>query len=600
MPHVALPALAAAFSGHDVDFVFSVWDKIGRKIDGAMNVHQLERVFDRAALDCLPSSWFGVKNIWEALPELRADLEKEYSDADHASIESLIETHFPGAVVDVEPAGLLNLEFDEPREDKNSIRMLYKIWRANEICRSIESETSPYDVVFRVRPDVVIERCDFDHVRSVVSAGGMIVDQWRFHFCGDNFAAGSRKAMSVYASVFGRALARDGKWGHIHRDLYDALTQAGLHVEPYWPNMKFVQERNVSLDLAMSGLLRDPRLQTSAVHAVALASLQAAQMRIEGRGEDALATLLSVVGLAAGLHFDGVDGWLAQIAMTLHVLQRHAQAALVGLAVRRGIVNGRIRRGDEFDDCIVSALLPSFDELTTSPLGKSDDLVEWLAAYPDLERVLASGLGRPVLEFLECADQIPGDLLVAIVRRLDSVGRTLVTRSFVANLSSEHGFTSLGTSDRKHLVHVLLRGQPAPDGDRIEFLTKLSAAFPDDVEVLYPLADLLKRAGETMRALEVQEHAVRIAPAHGGARRQLAELLAISGDIDAALSHARSAHELDSGPQHAILLAYLLAKVGDEASARTLAGTIPVNFNWPSSYSRISDFNETMTALSNP
>ena len=230
-PDLALPALAAKLARRDVTVVFSVWDRVGRKVDGAMNEHQLRRVFDKEAYSCLPPEWYGAHNIWRALPLLHEDLRRRGGPEDAEGIRALLRRHVPGAVVDIESGSLLDLEFAEERDDRNSVRMLYKIWRANEIAKRLARETGGFDVVVRMRPDLRVDHLDFDAIAARVAAGAFLVDDWRGDYCADNFAAGTPAALDVYASTFARALARPQTWNNIHFDLAAVILAGGLRPE---------------------------------------------------------------------------------------------------------------------------------------------------------------------------------------------------------------------------------------------------------------------------------------------------------------------------------------------------------------------------------
>jgi hypothetical protein len=180
-PHLVLPAIAKKTAGLDAQFVFSVWDRVGRKSDGPVNIHQLPRLFESDAAACIPFAWLGATNFWPALPLLQAQLRDQEGPGDARGLKYLILRHFPKAVVDIEDSALMDLEFPKALEDRHSIRMLYKIWRANEIARRLSREGPRFDVIVRLRPDTTVEALDFSEVEAQVKAGSFLVDTWKIN-----------------------------------------------------------------------------------------------------------------------------------------------------------------------------------------------------------------------------------------------------------------------------------------------------------------------------------------------------------------------------------------------------------------------------------
>ena len=97
----------------------------------------------------IPSNFYG-RNFWTYFPNIEDFKFSNYN------VKNKILLFFPKSFIDVEKENL-DLEFEKSVPDKNSIKMLYKIWRCNEIKKKIERKNGIFDCVVRNRCDAEIK-----------------------------------------------------------------------------------------------------------------------------------------------------------------------------------------------------------------------------------------------------------------------------------------------------------------------------------------------------------------------------------------------------------------------------------------------------------
>ncbi|MEM9282360.1 MAG: hypothetical protein AAGA96_11065 [Verrucomicrobiota bacterium] len=209
----------------DWTIIISLWDQAQPKCDGALFLWQLSRMFADDVWKYLPSSCFG-SQFGQRFPGLLGKMGQVF-DFDLKRLEVL----FPGAILDVEPSDLMDLSFTEPKEDSNSKRMLYKIWRANEIKRQIErTRSEKFDLVIRSRPDLLFDiGPEFGRIPVPPDHLFLPPPLNRENYFNDVFAYGSSEAMDRYAALFGKSI--EGAWKNIHRELFDHLRGSQLRVQ---------------------------------------------------------------------------------------------------------------------------------------------------------------------------------------------------------------------------------------------------------------------------------------------------------------------------------------------------------------------------------
>lgn len=395
----ALASLARQLQGLDATVVVSVWDRFGGKVDGSVNVDHLPRLFTPAVCDAVPLAWLGGHRFWESLPRLHAERRAMFEgDGDGKgaaeAVRAQVLRHFPQAVLDIEPADALALAFDQPKEDRNSLRMLYRIWRANELKRGLERRAGrPFDAVLRLRPDLFLKALDLPAIVSAAERGVVLVNAFVAggSFVGDSLAAGSSAAIDRYAALFGRAVADPAGWDFIHHELHHHLVREGLAYEAYPAVGELaIDERLGAARVAASlaGMQAEAHPAWSPLHGLTLGVMQAAAQREAGDPAAALATLH---GLAPAGQWpaEALDGWFATAGAALLGLGRSAEALaclLVCWRLRRAHLHGLPAR--EFDT-VVQALAgvpaaavgegdPAAPRLW--PLVEDEGLRGWLAA----------------------------------------------------------------------------------------------------------------------------------------------------------------------------------------------------------------------------
>jgi hypothetical protein len=204
-------------SNVELTIIFSVWDMLGFKVNGPLDFLQLHRIFDDELAKVIPSSLHGEK-LWFELP----DTYKKLSSNDVEVVNEIYKI-FPSAVIDIEKE-ILDLEFLNNTHDKNSKRMLYKRWRANEIKKKLERDRSKeFELVLLLRPDVFIDIYP-DKVLSFYSEGKELFSpKTNNNECiNDLFSYGTSSSIDFYTSVFCKAIEYK-EWGFIHHVLFEYL-----------------------------------------------------------------------------------------------------------------------------------------------------------------------------------------------------------------------------------------------------------------------------------------------------------------------------------------------------------------------------------------
>ncbi|MCB0334744.1 MAG: hypothetical protein KDD62_00520 [Bdellovibrionales bacterium] len=213
----------------ELTIIFSIWEKTGVKLDGVLFYWQFHRIVDSDVIATLPKSYY-CQNFWKRFPQNYQRLKSLQLDYAPAVISSL----FPDAIIDVESEQLLELEFEEPVGDSNSMRMLYKVWRANQIKNVIEHRDGEFDCVLRMRAD------QFVTIDPAISEALLPANTVFLRLSGDgptweipdDMAYGTSKSMSTYANAFSRCFGRMGvRWRGVHEELASYFKQHGVNLE---------------------------------------------------------------------------------------------------------------------------------------------------------------------------------------------------------------------------------------------------------------------------------------------------------------------------------------------------------------------------------
>lgn len=532
-----LSALRDAIGDRSPVVVYSVWNRFGQKVTGTVYSQQLPRILSPDAVTAFPSDWLGWQSIWSALPILAKE-KASLSGDDGEDIRRLILSYFPDAIVDIEDDALLDLSFDQSREDANSIRMLYKVWRANQIKRRIEARTGKFDLVYRLRPDVAVTTLASEEIIGAASAGTVFVD-YALHgstFIGDAFAVGSSATMDCYASLFGRAVHDQADWHLIHTDLARLLTAADLRIEAY-PHFREILRDRTSSARDMEAILKaqkvGPDLPWSDVHDITLLAMRAAAALTEGDPGACVTMLRELEGRHRLSALDGYFGVLGQAHLELGQPVAAAICMLLSMQASRPDGEGQAQRF--IDPRLGDTLLAVASRLFGA--GRADGRhdvaramtltseAEWLA-----EKIAAvSGLG---------------DLVPTLEHAL---AHFLAIRLLEAQALD--------------LALAAIRGESG----ELALALAVSDWALQDVSSWYLIADALKGAGHYREAEHWQNRAVQAEPNHAGANRQLAEICLHLDDVEKGLTFAERALEL--APQddsHGVLTQYARYRITEQ------------------------------------
>jgi len=197
--------------GNEVTLIFSIWEKISRKLDGVINIKQLKKIFTPDLVNLISPNWYG-KKLWLHLPNTFINVKKDEAKNAYEWVQNV----FPKAIIDCESDDVLDLKFDQmTTTDNNSRKMLYKIWRANEVKRKIEKDSGiKFDFVIRVRPDYGIKKINLNIDNNTIYIPSVLDN---FANLEDTFAIGSSEAIDYYCELFAKSILPSVfKWRGIH------------------------------------------------------------------------------------------------------------------------------------------------------------------------------------------------------------------------------------------------------------------------------------------------------------------------------------------------------------------------------------------------
>ncbi len=203
------------------DVFISVWkDRGGKTIEAGTPHVTFERIFGGEMASFFPKNW--VNNFKKMFPFWR-DILPTYD----AITESELLEIFPDAVVEIEDD---RPELDLPRE-KNSLRMLYKIHRCNRLKKQHEKLLGyKYDLVIRVRPDMLIKFQDFANFE--VDQNDLLIFLMRGdnNIAHDKYWAGNSDVDDKMAAFYDFAKEnRIQKWEGIHAELTNYIQICGFN-----------------------------------------------------------------------------------------------------------------------------------------------------------------------------------------------------------------------------------------------------------------------------------------------------------------------------------------------------------------------------------
>ncbi len=203
----------------DVSVIFSLWNKPGKKNMGAMHFEQLPRVFEKDASLLIPYDFYG-PDFWSHLPSALQKIEYETLYDFPCDLKKV----FPQAIFDYEEE-VLDLSIENKPND-NSKKMLYKIWRCNELKKSLErTNDKKFDYVMRLRPDINLKILSIDNMQSLTNDAlylpNIKPNTKRYY---DVIALGSSLNMDKYSDFFSQTFSNHD-WLNVHIDLFKYLNK---------------------------------------------------------------------------------------------------------------------------------------------------------------------------------------------------------------------------------------------------------------------------------------------------------------------------------------------------------------------------------------
>ena len=223
---LTLPETARIASESGARVFLSTWRRRGTKTGGATNLSQFFRMFGREAGFALPRR-LGYR-FSESFPDFAPRAMAGAGEADPERLRSW----FPDLVLDAEEE-TLDLDFAGSRSDNNSLRMLYKLWRAVALKRAEEKRRGRrFSAVVLFRPDVLPpEPGQMPPPDSLPGAIFLPPGGWAPHHAHDVLIVCSSETADAIAALFGRAvLERVSGWDGIHPQLHDHLASLGKEI----------------------------------------------------------------------------------------------------------------------------------------------------------------------------------------------------------------------------------------------------------------------------------------------------------------------------------------------------------------------------------
>jgi hypothetical protein len=215
---------------------FSVWRRRGVKKTGTINSNQRVLLFGRVFGPLLPARFRGRQRFEHGFPDFAAEVDLRLERGLPPVTAEALLARFPGAMVDIEDEETLCLAPAIDTQDNNSLRMLYRIWRCNEMKRRFEAASGqPFGVVIRCRPDVLPATPPDTLAAAVAEPDSrlMLVNGLRQDFVDDRAAMSGTRAADHYAALFGKLVQAPARpWRGIHGELWTHLSEAGLDLRP--------------------------------------------------------------------------------------------------------------------------------------------------------------------------------------------------------------------------------------------------------------------------------------------------------------------------------------------------------------------------------
>jgi tetratricopeptide (TPR) repeat protein len=227
-----LPRLAAFARSMEADVFVSTWTMPGTKVSGVQGIWHVDRMFGPLFCSFMPEWMCLDRGIVGVFPKFASEIDEGIRQAASPISAIDLQAHFPNARIDLEDATTLDLSLETQHSDDNSLRMLYKMWRCNELRRRAEVEQGyRYDVVLRARPDIVPDPIPAS-VLAELSAPNcrvVLVDDIRPNIVGDKFALSGPAVADEISALFAKAVAAPARpWRGIHHEFHDHLHERKL------------------------------------------------------------------------------------------------------------------------------------------------------------------------------------------------------------------------------------------------------------------------------------------------------------------------------------------------------------------------------------
>jgi len=221
-PISELKKLVAEAHACNADVFVSVWSEMGQKtFEGAVGPKNIRRIVGRDTAKIVPENWMGrMKGIFP-------DFHRFFPENIRVT-KAALEAIFDGAHVEVEDD---SPEFNFAQNDSNSLRMLHKIWRVNQLKRQSEKlQGKRYDLVMRIRPDMLF---DGSALTSLDLTPQGILVQGHANKSGEYindtiWVTSSENDDKLCALYHKCAAVKDTGWRGIHRELFAVVASARL------------------------------------------------------------------------------------------------------------------------------------------------------------------------------------------------------------------------------------------------------------------------------------------------------------------------------------------------------------------------------------
>jgi tetratricopeptide (TPR) repeat protein len=257
---ITFPGLAALAEELRAEVFVSTWRKRGTKTSGALGPPQASRMFGHIFAGAMPRAF--LDNFKAAFPHFERLATARATDVQDADIVR----YFPKAHIDIESENF-SLDFEHRDVDNNSLRMLYKIWRCNQMKVLFEKQTgAPFDLVIRTRPDVVPKLSLSDARQMLKDAASntlWVVGGDDSGFVKDMMAISSSKIADYYARLFGKTVqAPERPWLLVHHELSAHLRQQGITVKGIdvhqWPTENTHERQKTNRQIVLDLIANDP------------------------------------------------------------------------------------------------------------------------------------------------------------------------------------------------------------------------------------------------------------------------------------------------------------------------------------------------------